>query len=396
MPKKKYLQHIGVISPASSTEEKPAKSSRSNKSDVLDLDDDWDDDDEPVIRRLQLTPAGYPIRPFDAPESLHVQVADPKLFQAYATEQWMGLLVSEGDYIFDQLIIPDYAFKVTKIVPKKARRIGASTQFILEQHIPTKPTFTAITFEEIIGNTQAKEKARVIIEYLKDPKRFGKWAPKNILFHGPPGTGKTLTAKAIAHNANCNFYSKKGTSLIGLHVGDGAGKIHQLYAEAKANAPAIIFIDELDSIGLNRSYQSVRGDVIEVSTALLAEMDGLDENLGIITIGATNGMELLDPGLRSRFEEEILFPLPTESERLQMLRLFAKDAPIPFHVDFGPIAARTDKWSGRDLHEKLMKVAVHKAIQQKIPEITVDLLFQIIETVEKQRQTSVAPREFFV
>jgi AAA family ATPase len=392
--RKKILQHISLAS--SNVDEKDIKPKESEFRAELELEDDWDEDTEPIIKKLYLAPAGYPIRPFDAPENMRIHVADPKLFQAYATEQWIGLSVSDGDFIFDQLIIPDYAFKIMKITPKTAHRIGAATQFIIDQPAPEKPTFQKITFDDIIGNQPAKEKAQIIIEYLKNPKKFGKWSPKNILFYGPPGTGKTLTAKAIAGMANCTFISKKGTTLIGVHVGDGASKIHQLYAEAKANAPCIIFIDELDSVGLNRSYQSVRGDVIEVATALLAEMDGLDENQGVITIGATNGENLLDPGLRSRFEEEILFPLPNEQERVAMLELFAKDAPIPFDVDFALIAQKTDKWSGRDLHEKLMKVAVHKAIQKKLKSITIDILNDLIAGIEKQRNTNQVPGGIFI
>ena len=146
--------------------------------------------------------------------------------------------------------------------------LGPRLNFILFRKNLPKPHIPQVYFTDVVGNQQAIDKAQIIVEFLKDTKRFGKWAPKNILFYGPPGTGKTLTAKAIATEADCAFLARKGTTLIGLHVGDGAAKIYQLFAEAKANAPAIIFIDELDSIGLNRSYQSVRGDVIEVATAL--------------------------------------------------------------------------------------------------------------------------------
>ena len=362
MARKKYIQHIAHI-----PEDKDLENVKEfDLRDFISTGEDSDKEVEKSIKHLYLAPAGYPIKPFDAPESTQLIVKDPKLFQSYAAEQWLGLNIRIDDYIFDQLIVPDYAFKIVKITPKTAHRIGAETQFHLIQEELPKPHIPQVYFTDVVGNQQAIDKAQIIVEFLKDTKRFGKWAPKNILFYGPPGTGKTLTAKAIATEADCAFLARKGTTLIGLHVGDGAAKIYQLFAEAKANAPAIIFIDELDSIGLNRSYQSVRGDVIEVATALLSEMDGLENNEAVITIGATNSIDLLDPGLRSRFEEEIDFPLPTEKERLQLLELFAKDLPIPINVEWNIFAKRTEKWSGRDIHEKLMKVAIHRAIQQHL------------------------------
>jgi AAA family ATPase len=350
---------------------------------------------EIFIKKIYLAPAGYPIKPFDAPDRLLVTVNNEKLFQAYASEQWLGLAVKKSDFIFDQLIIPDFAFEVKKILPKNAHRIGQDTNFILIQPDLEKPRFAPVKFDEIIGNQPAKDKAEIIIQYLKKPKSFGEWAPKNILFHGQPGTGKTLSAKAIATASNCAFFAYKGSSLIGLHVGDGASKIYKLYKKAKEYAPSIVFIDELDSIGLNRSYQNVRGDVVEVSTALLAELDGLESNEGVITIGATNGLELLDPGLRSRFEEEIDFVLPNESERVDMLKLFVKKIPFPVNIDFSIVAKHTEKWSGRDLHEKLIKIAVHRNMRKKTQELTTKMLLDIIKNVKGQKDNNQPPSEFF-
>ncbi len=351
---------------------------------------------EDIIKKVFLAPAGYPIKPFDVPNPIQVSVTDNNLFQAYATEQWLGLSVKINDYIFDQLIIPDFAFKIKKIIPKnKAHRIGAETKFILIQPPIRKPKFKHISFEDIIGNEQAISKAKIIVEYLKNPEIFGEWAPKNILFHGPPGTGKTLTAKAIASAAKCAFFAKKGTSLIGNHVGDGASKIHALYNEAKSHAPAIIFIDELDSIGLSRAFQNVRGDVIEVAASLLAELDGLETSEGVITIGATNTLQLLDSGLRSRFEEEIDFPIPTEKERFDMLELFSKKIPFEIDIDFKKISKNTEGWSGRALHEKLIKISVHKAIQQELKLITTDVLMEIINQSKSNDKEQKPPSNIF-
>lgn len=360
------------------------------------LEDAPEISEDEVIETLSIEPAGYPIKPFDAPDDVQVTInKDPKLFQAYATEQWMGLSVRVNDYIFDQLLLPDFAFKISKIEPSEAHRIGSETTITLLQEEQPKPIIQPVTFDQIIGNQEAKEKADIIVEYLKDPMKFGEWGPKNILFHGPPGTGKTLMARAIASASDCTFFAKKGTTLIGLHVGDGAAKIHALFHRARQLAPAIIFIDELDSIGLNRSYQSVRGDVIEVATALLAELDGLEPNGGVITIAATNNIQLLDIGLRNRFEEEIEFPLPNESDREAMLRLFSQNTPIPVNVDFKTLAKLTSEWSGRGLHEKLMKIAIHRGIREHLQELTTQHFIEIISKADPTAKQTQPPIDFF-
>ncbi|UYP48121.1 ATP-dependent zinc metalloprotease FtsH [Candidatus Lokiarchaeum ossiferum] len=394
MPNKKIIRRVPHLT---TTEEKElAKLLDIETSDEIIEEPIPEINEEDIITTLHLSPAGYPIKPLDAPERSEVTVnKDLRLFQAYASEQWAGLTVKLDDFIFDQLLIPDFAFKIQKIIPAHANKITSETNFVILKKDRPQLRFQKIAFNEIIGNDQAKNKADIIVEYLKNPDKFGEWAPKNILFHGPPGTGKTLTAKAIASAADCAFIAKKGTTLIGLHVGDGASKIHGLFEEARNLKPSIIFIDELDSIGLNRSYQSVRGDVIEVATALLAELDGLDPSDGVITIAATNGIELLDIGLRNRFEEEIEFPLPKEEERIEMLELFCQKLPQKYEIDFAQIARLTEGWSGRALHEKLVKIVVHQAFREKKKIVTTAMLKSIIESVNKQSSRKNAPSEFF-
>jgi len=349
------------------------------------------------ITTLTIIPAGYPIQPFHAshPPKIFIN-QDPQLFQAYAKEQWTGLSVKIADYLFDQLLLPDFAFKVSNIEPVGAQQIGNSTFFRFIQEKANNYSFKPVAFSDIVGNRSAIEKAQIIVSYLADPAKFGEWAPKNILFHGSPGTGKTLTAKAIASTADCYFIAKKGSELIGQHVGDGASQIHALYTEARENAPTIVFIDELDSIGLNRNFQKVRGDVIEVTTALLAELDGLDPNDSVITIGATNGYDLLDFGLKNRFEEEIQFLLPDVHEREQMLRLFCKTVPFTLDVNYATIAKNTDQWSGRGLHEKLIKIAVHQAILKKADTVTTEDLLRIVHKVQGTEGKIKAQLDFFI
>ena len=343
-----------------------------------------------AIQKIVLKPVGYPIRLSEHPTSnSDLEIDDNNLFQAYAQDQWVGLTISEGEYLFDQMILPDFAFRIEKISPSTAHRISSETEFEIVETADLQTTeLEKIRFEDIVGNTRAIEKCKVIQEFMTSPEKFGKWSPKNVLFYGSPGTGKTLTARALASECESQILIRKGTGLIGLHVGDGANKIHTLFAKArkiaKKHGSAIIFIDEIDAIGLSRSFQMVRGDVVEVSTALLSEMDGISDNFGVILIGATNTIDLLDPGLRSRFEEEIIFDLPENTERIKMMKLFLGKIGLDHEVDFQEISMHLEGWSGRDIKEKLIKIAFHDAILSKKDKITTKTLLKIIQKVKKR------------
>ncbi len=363
---------------------------RIEREDIADLE--ISEEDKPIgIQKIVLKTVGYPIRLSEHSSSQSdLEIDDNNLFQAYAQDQWIGLNISEGEYMFDQMILPDFAFKIMKIIPNIAHRISTDTEFeIIPSIDPNSLQFEKIGFNDIVGNTRAIEKCKVIQEFMSHPDKFGKWSPKNVLFYGTPGTGKTLTARALASECESQILIRKGTGLIGLHVGDGANKIHTLFAKARKIAKkygsAIIFIDEIDAIGLSRSYQMVRGDVVEVSTALLSEMDGISENLGVILIGATNSIELLDPGLRSRFEEEIVFDLPENVERIQMIKLFLSKIGLENDVNFQDVSMHLEGWSGRDIKEKLIKIAFHNAILSKFDTITTEHLLKIIQKTKKER-----------
>lgn len=321
-------------------------------------------------RSVRLKPVGFPFK--DQQRGYQINLSDEKLFQSYAREQWMGVTIEKGDYLFDQRMMPDFAFEVIKVLPACQVTITEKTIITLEKsEIQHHFHGTSdISFKDIIGHKAVKQKCKVVMKYLKNPKKFGGWAPRNILFHGPPGTGKTMTARALANETDSFLLLVRATDLIGEYVGDSSKRIHELFSTALEHTPSVIFIDELDAIGLDRSYQAVRGDVAEVVNALLTELEGLHDNTGVVTIAATNNPLMLDGALRNRFEEEIEFKLPSKKERLEILKNYAKKLPLKVKADLGEYVNKTKGFSGRDLRDKLLKVALHKAIIEDSKSIT--------------------------
>jgi len=344
------------------------------------------------IKYLILKPLGYPLK---ASYHEYPIVDNPKVFDRYAKDQWKGELISKGKLLFDIRMFPDFAFEVVNAEPSVGV-ITESTKILVE--LPSKTIETEIVTDvklgDVVGQEEAKRKVRVILEFLKNPEKFGKWAPKNVLFFGPPGTGKTMTAKALANEAKVPFLSVKSTKLIGEHVGDGARKIHELYERARQVAPCIVFLDEFDSIALDRSYQDLRGDVSEIVNALLTELDGIQKNDRICTIAATNRAEMLDVSIRSRFEEEIEFGLPSYEERLEIIKRNLADFPLKVKVSYDLVARMTEGFSGRDLVEKIIKSSLHKSIADGKDVVETDDLLSAIERIKTPSKTP--PKQMFV
>ncbi len=310
-----------------------------------------------------IKPVGYPFD-FTLMDE-NIEITNTKLFEEYAREQWLGLVVCEKSYLFDQKIIPDYGFEIVTAKPNNSIISDNTKIKIITDEIDKtseNKVKSNITLADIVGQDNAKSKVKVITRYLENPESFGPWAPKNILFYGLPGTGKTMLVKALSNELNAQLYLIKATSLIGEHVGDASSKIHDLYKKASENSPSIIFIDEIDAIALHRSFQSLRGDVSEIVNSLLTEMDGIEENESVITIGATNNPSSLDLAVRSRFEEEIEFKLPEDNERLMILENNLKTMPLNYDLDLEKIVKLTKGLSGRDIKEKILKTALHNAI----------------------------------
>lgn len=321
-----------------------------------------------------LKPVGYPFE-FNLMDE-NIEITNKELFEEYAREQWLGLVVKENSHLFDQKIIPDYGFEIIKAKPDNSIISETTRIKIITDELASKKDESKIKsnilLSDIIGQENAKNKVKVITKYLENPEKFGPWAPKNILFYGLPGTGKTMLVKALANELEVPLYLIKATSLIGDHVGDGASKIHDLFKKASENSPSIIFIDEIDAIALHRSFQSLRGDVSEIVNSLLTEMDGIIDNESVITIGATNNPTSLDYAVRSRFEEEIEFKLPNDDERLAIIKNNLESMPLEWELDLAKIVKLTKGLSGRDLKEKILKTALHNAIANDCDIITME------------------------
>ncbi|MFX1563980.1 MAG: AAA family ATPase, partial [Promethearchaeota archaeon] len=316
-----------------------------------------------------------------------LRIRDEKLFSAYAVDQWQGIKVKPRDYLFDQLLLPDFAFEVVTVSPSEAH-IVSETRIRLIDIQEFKPTRgRKILFDDVIGHENAKVKCLIIQKYLRNPSKFAEWAPRRVLFFGPPGTGKTMLARALSWETEVEFFYIKATSLIGQHVGAGADKVHKLFEDIAQKSPCIVFIDEIDSIGLDRGFQSVRGDVTEVVNSLISQFDLIDEHEGIVLIAATNTREFLDSALRSRFEEEIEFPLPTYTERLQILRKYISTLPMPVTADVAAIAKRTEGYSGRDLKERVLKGALHHALSKGLSSLD-ESTFKQIDDIQIAKEKS--------
>ena len=321
-----------------------------------------------------IRPVGYPFE-FSLMDE-NIEITNKELFEEYARDQWLGLVVRENSHLFDQKIIPDYGFEIVKAKPNNSIITEKTKIKLITEEISSKNNESKfksnILLSDIIGQENAKNKVKVISKYLEDPEKFGPWAPKNILFYGLPGTGKTMLVKALANELEVPLYLIKATSLIGDHVGDGASKIQDLFKKASENSPSIIFIDEIDAVALHRSFQSLRGDVSEIVNSLLTEMDGIIENDSVITIGATNNPNSLDFAVRSRFEEEIEFKLPSDEERLAILENNLKTMPLDNDINLDKLVKLTKGLSGRDLKEKILKTALHNAIANDCEIITME------------------------
>src|SRR6202011_3960457 len=229
-----------------------------------------------------------------------------------------------------------------------------------------------VSFDDVAGVDEAKEELKEIVEFLKNPKKYtnlGGRIPKGVLLVGPPGTGKTLLARAVAGEAKVPFFSLSGSEFVEMFVGVGAARIRDLFQQAEAKAPCIVFIDELDALGKTRVQNAMGGHEEREQTLnqLLAEMDGFDSRKGVIIMAATNRPEVLDPALMrpGRFDRQVLVDKPDLKGREEILRIHAKGVKIALNVDLKIVAARTAGFAGADLANLVNEAALLAARSDK-------------------------------
>ena len=222
-----------------------------------------------------------------------------------------------------------------------------------------------VTFDDVAGADEEKEELQEIVEFLRDPQKFsalGARIPKGVLLVGPPGTGKTLIAKAVAGEAGVHFLSISGSDFVELYVGVGAGRVRDLFDQAKKSAPAIVFIDEIDAVGRQRGAGLGGGHDEREQTLnqLLVEMDGFASNEGVIVLAATNRQDILDPALLrpGRFDRQIYVGLPDIKGREEILKVHARQKPLAEDVSLREVARATSGFTGADLENLLNESAL--------------------------------------
>ncbi len=245
-----------------------------------------------------------------------------------------------------------------------------------------KPVISSVSFEDVAGVDDVKVELSEIVDFLKNPKKykeFGVKMPKGVLMVGPPGVGKTLIAKAVAGEASVPFFYQSGSSFVEIYVGMGAKRVRELFSRAKAMSPSIIFIDEIDAVG------KARGEVSNVErdstlNQLLTQMDGFEDNSGVIVIAATNKIELMDPALlrSGRFDRRIFISLPDYKDRLKILEIYMKDKKN--NVNLSHIAKASVGFSGAAL-ETLVNEAAINALRRDALQVEENDFFEVLNKV---------------
>lgn len=242
------------------------------------------------------------------------------------------------------------------------------------------------TFKDVAGAREAKEELQEVVEFLSNPKKFaemGAKIPKGVLLMGSPGTGKTLLAKAVAGEANVPFLHMSGSEFVEMFVGVGASRVRDLFKRAKKEAPAIVFIDEIDAVGRRRGagLGGSHDEREQTLNQILVEMDGFEPNLGVIVIAATNRPDVLDPALLrpGRFDRRVIIDMPDIQDREEILEVHAKGKPLAKDVSLRKVAERTPGFSGADLANLLNEAAI-LAVRRNKKQVTEE---EILESIEK-------------
>lgn len=246
---------------------------------------------------------------------------------------------------------------------------------------------TGVTFKDVAGQDEAKESLQEVVDFLHNPRKYteiGAKLPKGALLVGPPGTGKTLLAKAVAGEAKVPFFSLSGSAFVEMYVGVGASRVRDLFKQAQAMAPCIIFIDEIDAIGKSRdtAYGGGNDEREQTLNQLLAEMDGFDTDKGLLLLAATNRPEILDPALLrpGRFDRRIIVDKPDLKGRVDVLKVHSKDVRMDETVDLEAIALATSGAVGSDLANMINEAAIN-AVKKGRKVVSQEDLFEAVEVV---------------
>ena len=265
-----------------------------------------------------------------------------------------------------------------------------------------EPSGETVDFDDVAGQEEAEESLVEIVDYLKNPKKYtdiGAKCPKGALLVGPPGTGKTLLARAVAGESHVPFFSIAGSEFVEMFAGRGAAKVRELFEEAKKNAPCIIFIDEIDTIGKRRDGAGISGNDEREQTLnqLLSEMDGFDAKAGVVILAATNRPDSLDPALLrpGRFDRRIPVELPDLSGRTAILKVHAKNIKKEEAIDFEKIARATAGASGADLANMINEAAL-RAVREgrdKMSERDLEESVEVVLAGYEKKNAVISPKE---
>lgn len=294
-------------------------------------------------------------------------------------------------------------FLLQRAMTKRMENLGSGGIFgggkKIEKYEPSGET---VNFDDVAGQEEAEESLVEIVDYLKNPRKYtaiGAKCPKGALLVGPPGTGKTLLARAVAGESHVPFFSIAGSEFVEMFVGRGAAKVRELFDEAKKNAPCIIFIDEIDTIGKKRDSAGISGNDEREQTLnqLLTEMDGFDGNIGIVMLAATNRPEILDPALLrpGRFDRQIRVELPTLKDRIEILKVHARSYKMEDDIDYSLIARSTAGASGAQLANILNEAAL-RAVRMGHDKVRQEDIQESIEVViagAQRKQDILSPEE---